>query len=531
MSKRASVLMFVLAVVVFGGCQTHRGAWEGRPPGGPLSEPMMWREAHSLRASTWDRSGGNMDWLAIPPGETVALLEAKGAGCVRHMYWTYIVGDEGQRKHQFRDLILRMYWDGEPAPSVQCPIGDFFTVANAKPRPVKSLAMTVNPGTNAEDTSWGMNCYLPMPFADGARIEVTNEAPCGLGVWVHIDYETYETVPGWMADAGRFHAQWRRERVTPITNAVSLDGKENYVILEAKGRGALAGYMLSVDSVRPGWWGEGDDAIFVDGEVWPPSFHGTGSEEIFGGGACPSVEYSGPYTGFHLIENAYGNTWYGKNGMYRFFVTDPIRFKESLLVTIESLPIFVEPGHPNDYSSVAYWYQFEPHAPFPSLPPSEARQPLGPPAPPPKVEGAIEGEGLVDRAETSGPKATALRFAGDVRVPIEVEFSDGQFLWFVGREPGDYTTGVYEVVVHLVMANDFGIVEVSMDGKPMGTPFDGYNNEGGAGATHVKPSGPVSLGTMDLGAGEHWVTLTLTGKSEGARGLMTGLDCILLRQQ
>lgn len=110
--------------------------------------------------------------------------------------------------------------------------------------------------------------------------------------------------------------------------------------------------------------------IFIDGEEWPPSIHGTGTEEIFGGGACPNREYAGPYTGFHLISNP---DWSGKNGMYRFFVTDPIRFQKSIRVTIEH-------GHnndlANDYSSVAYWYQTEPHKTFPPFPPVEERLPL-----------------------------------------------------------------------------------------------------------------------------------------------------------
>jgi hypothetical protein len=112
--------------------------------------------------------------------------------------------------------------------------------------------------------------------------------------------------------------------------------------------------------------------VFIDAERWPPSIHGTGTEEIFGGGACPNREYSGPYSGFHLISRP---DWSGKNGMYRFFVTDPVRFRKSIRVTIEH-------GHnndlANDYSSVAYWYQAEPHKPFPQLAPVQARIPLMP---------------------------------------------------------------------------------------------------------------------------------------------------------
>ncbi len=139
----------------------------------------------------------------------------------------------------------------------------------------------------------------------------------------------------------------------------------------------MAGYFLYVDNIAVGqegggadtWYGEGDDMIFVDGEQWPPSLHGTGSEEVFGGGACPNTPYTGPYTGFHHVGN---QDYRGKVSMYRFFVTDPIRFQKSIRVTVEH-------GHANnvanDYSSCAFWYQAEPHAPFPELPPAEERRP------------------------------------------------------------------------------------------------------------------------------------------------------------
>ena len=190
------------------------------------------------------------------------------------------------------------------------------------------------------------------------------------------------------ADAGRFHAQWRRENPTtaregasandPHWNGANLGGQENYVALEARGTGHMVGLHLQVDNLGGGWYGEGDDMIWVDdaldgrgapGRGWPPTYHGTGSEEVFGGGAGPNQAYSGPYTGFHLVENAdYG----GKSAMYRWYLADPIRFERSLIWSIEH-------GHDNnygnDYTSVAYWYQFEPHAPFPALPDVRARLP------------------------------------------------------------------------------------------------------------------------------------------------------------
>ena len=189
-------------------------------------------------------------------------------------------------------------------------------------------------------------------------------------VWYHIDYERQERVG---SRVGRFHAQYRQERPTramgPESNVnvcsglgVNLDGAENYVILDAQGRGNVAGYFLNIDNVSHTWYGEGDDMIFIDGETWPPSFHGTGTEEIFGGGACPNIPYAGPYTGYLRVENA---DYHGETTSYRFYVADPIRFQKSIRMTIEH-------GHANNfannYSSTVFWYQTEPHAAFPALP-------------------------------------------------------------------------------------------------------------------------------------------------------------------
>ncbi|NIA15895.1 MAG: DUF2961 domain-containing protein, partial [Nitrospiraceae bacterium] len=327
--------------------------------------------------SSYDRSGGNGDSCSILPGETLELADIPGAGCIRHLYFT-VIGSE----HYLRDTVLRMYWDGEANPSVEVPFGDFFGLGHERPVFFQSLLVSVNPGTGVVGT-FGFNSYFPMPFADGARLTLTNEGTEPVGVWYHVDYEKLDKLDD---NVGRFHAQWRRENPTTavgeqknvtIHDGINLDGKENYVILEAEGHGNLAGYFLNVDNVAAGqhggdddtWYGEGDDMIFIDGEAWPPSIHGTGSEEIFGGGACPNTEYAGPYTGYHLIGN---RDYLGKVSMYRFFVTDPIRFQESIRVTIEH-------GHANnmanDYSSCAFWYQAEPHAAFPPLPPVLDRRP------------------------------------------------------------------------------------------------------------------------------------------------------------
>jgi hypothetical protein len=242
--------------------------------------------------------------------------------------------------------------------------------------------VTVNPGFGS---SHGLNAYFPMPFATAARVTLENRGERPLGgmlpaFWYHIDYELYDRPLS--DDCLRFHAQWRYERPTvavgPYPNvqlhdAPNLDGKENYVALEAIGAGKMVGLHLQIHNVAGGWYGEGDDMVFIDGETWPPSIHGTGTEEIFGGGACPASEYAGTYHGFHLVESP---DYSGLVGAYRWFVRDPIRFQQSLRWTVEH-------GHANnfanEYASVAYWYQSEPHAPFPELPDYGAMRPPLPP--------------------------------------------------------------------------------------------------------------------------------------------------------
>jgi hypothetical protein len=340
------------------------------------------RNSTTARVSSWDTSGGNSDWTEIKGGETAVLADISGPGCIRHIYFTVVMAD----KLFYRDCILRMFWDNEETPSVEVPLGDFFCVSNCTVRDKKSLMVTINPGINP-NVSMGYNCYFPMPFAERALIEIENQNPnrkVGAlgGFWYHIDYEQRDSLD---SDVGRFHAQFRRENPTVVKGESALEmknmqlwdgknigGEENYIILEAKGHGQVVGLHLQIDNVVGGWYGEGDDMIFIDGDKWPPRIHGTGSEEIFGGGACPSTEYAGPYTGYHLIENP---NFSGKNAMYRWYLHDPIRFKKSIKMGIEH-------GHANnfenDYASVVYWYQSEPHHKFPSLPGREDRFPVLP---------------------------------------------------------------------------------------------------------------------------------------------------------
>ena len=373
----------------------------------PLRSLFSATGARSRRASSWDRSGGNFDFLVIGPGESVVLLEHDGPGCITHLYCALAFPEVTD----YRDAILRCYWDGESTPSVEAPLGDFFG-AHARVREMQSVLTAVNPGFGS---SHGLHAYFPMPFATGARITLEQRGDRALGgalpaFWYHVDYETYDAAPP--ADALRFHAQWRQERPTvaigphpnvQLHGARNLDGAENYVALEAEGMGQMIGLLLEINNVAGGWYGEGDDMVFVDGERWPPAIHGTGTEEIFGGGACPTREFARPYHGFHLLESP---DWGGLVGAYRWFVHDPIRFTERLRWTVEH-------GHANnfanEYASLAYWYQAEPHAPFPALP---ARDALRPPLPAVYAEARDTFLGAVGEAVRTFDAESIHRLAG-----------------------------------------------------------------------------------------------------------------------
>ncbi len=345
------------------------------------------RDFQSRRASSYDRRGGNRDWVRVRPGGRHRLAAIEGPGCIKHLWCT---GSHAGDRDAMRSTVLQMWWDGERNPSVEVPLADFFGGGFGICKDFWSLPLQMNP-----DQGRGMNCWFPMPFRRHARIEVHNQWHQSQNLYYYVDYEVY---PDWKEDLAYFHAQWRRENPTAGWGRQDLKGPRNlrylrkawatanttgagnYVILEAWGKGQYVGCHLDVDCFqreKNDWYGEGDDMIFVDGEPWPPRLHGTGTEDYFSAAYGPRTEYSTPYCGItqysgsQQLEPADRHWPYrGKNSLYRFHIEDPIRFERSIRVTIEH-------GHnnklSNDYSSTAYWYQFEPHGAFPPLPPPRQR--------------------------------------------------------------------------------------------------------------------------------------------------------------
>jgi hypothetical protein len=369
-------------------------------PNGLLDNLYQLRDTKTYRISSADKTGGNIDWITIAPGETKTLAEISGTGVIRRFYMAPLAAD----RMRYRKAILRIYWDGEKEPCVEVPIGDFFGSGLGTLRYIHSLVVDVNPGFQDWDFDAMVN-YLPMPFEKGARITLENDGRVPeLRLWYHFDIEQFPNgkLP---PNTGRLHAQWRDAKQMPAepggpknTTLGNIfvknpEGKGNFMILDAEGKGTYVGLFLTVDNVVGGWYGEGDDMIFIDGARLP-TFAGTGHEEVFNSGCCPDKAFFGAYTGFYLIQNSNAN-FGGKNQMYKFYVNDPVRFEKNIRVTIEH-------GHANnfenDYTATAFWYQQEPHKAFPPMPSVAQRLPRWPA----EVSQALETELEVSRTLARG---------------------------------------------------------------------------------------------------------------------------------
>lgn len=346
---------------------------------GPLSQLARLVDARSLRISSYDRSGGNGDHIKVPVGETVTLAEIKGAGIVKHIWITISSKDELHR----RNLVLRMYWDGQEHPSVESPIGDFFGQGWAQ-----SYRFTSIPLAAAPRQGNALVCYFPMPFSNGARITVENQGSEDAGAfYYYVDYEQHPSIP---EDLARFHSWYNQELTAPESEFGDRENEwgtlgptpknptdaNNYLFCECEGQGHFVGVNYYCNCPSPIWYGEGDDMFMVDGEAWPGSAHGTGTEDYFNQSWSPDEHYLHPYFGTarapgrHNDDARFG--WLGKTHCYRFHMEDPIRFKKSLRASIEA-------GHANvltlEMASVAYWYQTLPSKPFPTLAPAADRVP------------------------------------------------------------------------------------------------------------------------------------------------------------
>lgn len=289
----------------------------------------------------------------IAPHTNFTMAQIHGSGAIQQIWLT-------TKPEFWRASVLRMYWDGEDNPSVETPLGDFFCSGWAERGNVSSLAVCVNP-------AGGFNSYWEMPFRKSARMLMENLGDEPMVLYYQVNY-TLTDVPD---DAAYFHAQWRRSNPLPYKTAHTLLDK-------VKGQGQYVGTYLAWGVNNNGWWGEGEIKFFLDGDQDFPTICGTGTEDYFGGAwdfEQPKGEYcafSSPYSGLPQVIKPDGlYRAQQRFGLYRWHIMDPIRFEQDLRVTIQALgwrkggtylPL------QDDIASTAFWYQDEPHAPFPSLP-------------------------------------------------------------------------------------------------------------------------------------------------------------------
>lgn len=300
-------------------------------------------------------------FVVLAPGETRELAAIDGAGAIQHIWMTLARG-------KWRHAILRAHWDGQEQPSVECPVGDFFACGWERYAQVSSLAVCVNPGR-------GFNSYWEMPFRRGARLTLENLGDAPLVVYYQITYAL--TAVG--EDAAYFHAQFRRNNPLPY--------KEVHTLLDGVvGQGQYVGTYMAWGVNNSGWWGEGEIKFYRDGDGDFPTICGTGVEDYFGGAYDfdpgvverdrPSayVEFTTPYSGLPQVirpDGVYASQQ--RFGLYRWHVTDPIRFRSDLRVTCQALGWRTDRDRrylplQDDIASVAFWYQTLPTAPFPTLP-------------------------------------------------------------------------------------------------------------------------------------------------------------------
>lgn len=288
--------------------------------------------------------------VKVPAGSSFEFVNITGSGAIQQI-WMTPTGN-------WRFSILRIYWDDQEQPSVECPIGDFFAATWNQYSPISSLAVCVNPGS-------AFNSYWEMPFRKRCRMTLTNISSEEVVLYYQVNY-TLTEVPD---DCAYFHAQFRRTNPLPYM--------EVYTLLDGvKGRGQYVGTVMSWGVNNGGWWGEGEIKFFIDGDREWPTICGTGTEDYF----CGSYNFdrggkyhpfNTPYAGLHQViapDGCYASQT--RFGMYRWHIVDPIRFEQDIRVTIQALgwrdgrrylPL------QDDIASVAYWYQTLPTVPFPQL--------------------------------------------------------------------------------------------------------------------------------------------------------------------
>lgn len=346
------------AAAFFTGKQASANQASATPnPGAPvLPAYATLHNYRTLKQSSFDRTGGNNDFWHIAPGDTLEVFKSAGPGIITHIWYTI----NARSGHHLKELVMRIYWDGNAKPSVEVPVGDFFGLN------LGDYFLYQSAFLNCSSVK-ALNSYFAMPFRREARITVSNEGSHPVdSFYSNIDYKLVSTLP---ENALYFHAQYRQStpnRAIPAVAGqpqINLDGRDNYVFFETQGKGQMMGVTLGVVQNHDGWFGEGDEMIYIDDPA-KPAITGTGTEDyLCGAWDFNGVPFANLYNGAPFI--AIAERAGGRYCLYRWHADNPVAFDTYLKHTIEH-------GHANDradcFYSVGFWYQTEPFTDFPALP-------------------------------------------------------------------------------------------------------------------------------------------------------------------
>ncbi len=436
--------------------------------------------------------------VSVKPGQTVTVARIDGPKAITGLRAK--ISEKAFSDAELRSVVLKIFWDGEKRPSVWAPIGDFFGTGPGL-KQYASLPMGVT-----EDDAYS---YWYMPFGKSAVVELTNEGTKDFATGFTIDVAPL-TRP--IEQLGRFHAKWHRDAFLPKEKERAID----WPILKTEGAGRFCGVALEVWNPRGGWWGEGDEKWFVDGEKFPSTF-GTGSEDYFGYAWCDPRPFQNAYHNQTRNDNVNNASHIAVN---RWQIADNVPFATSFAGDIEK---YYPNSRPTLYAATAYWYlSADGVDPYTAVR-AEDRLNWYIPAPVVKrPEGYFEGEAITVASKTAGN--VEFQSLGE-------QWSGETHLWWTGAKPGDVLAmempvrkdGSYELVMAFTKAGDYGIVQLKLDGRKLGEPIDFYNN----GVSHV---GPISFGVFDLEAGMHTLSAEIVGANESAvKSYMFGFDYAQLK--
>jgi hypothetical protein len=502
--------------------------------GGSLESLAQAQEGRSMRATSTMRVGevnagsrdrlvnraaepkgdleeaSNWDNFRIAPGATHVLLDERGPGVITHLWLTFLGPEpqdwakQGSANHQ--EMLLRMYWDGRDRAAVEAPVGDFFANCFGQRSEVISLPVVV------EDAD-SYNCYWRMPFRKSARIEIENQSdkPIGL-LYYNIDWIKLDRLP---RGTPYFHAQYRQEY--PVQSG------QDYVVLETQGKGHYVGTVLAVRTRSPSWFGEGDEKIYIDGEL-KPSIWGTGTEDYFLS-AWGLKLTSTPFFGVPYFDE-WGIVG-GHTSAYRWHVTDPIVFQRGIKVAFEHFGWIPPDENPDyratswneredDYASVAFWYQT-------GQPTFKARAPHARERALPSLERV-----MVHAAEFTGPEhhgqgtatAQALAFYPRPQLFYRPEAAEGAWIEIPfeveKKEP-------LRLLIKATRAEDYGRYQAYLDGTRVGEEMDFYRAELGSAEYHLLDFWPAP--------GRHTLRLECVGRHGHSAGYFCGIESVRLRER